>query len=126
MMQTGALIVLARLPEERQGASFSLPSFVVTKTKRAGEQFAEAAELVAEVVSPDDPGRDYVTKRNDYADAGVPEYWIIDRAAQSVLVLRLEDGRYVEHGRFGPGQTATSFRLPGFAVRTDDLLAPGK
>ena len=93
---------------------------------RAGEQFTDAAELVAEVVSPDDPDRDYVTKRVDYSDAGVPEYWIIDRAAASVLVLRLENGQYVEHGCFGSGQTATSHRLPGFAVRADDLLAPGK
>ena len=37
MATTGALIVFSRLPLERAGRSFSLPSGEVTKTKRAGE-----------------------------------------------------------------------------------------
>jgi hypothetical protein len=41
MQQTGAAIVLSRLPEESAGFSLSLPSGVVTKTNRAGEQLAE-------------------------------------------------------------------------------------
>src|SRR5688572_8084243 len=81
---------------------------------RAGEDFTTEAELVMEVVSPDDPDRDYVTKRRDYDEAGVPEYWITDRARRQILVLRLENGQYVEHGTFGPGQRATSHHLPGF------------
>lgn len=91
---------------------------------RAGEEFTEAAEIVAEVVSPDDPDRDYVTKRLDYAAAGVPEYWIIDYAVRQVTVLHLDDatGQYVEHGRFGDGQQATSAHLPGFVVPVDDLF----
>lgn len=94
---------------------------------RAGQDFSSAAELVAEVVSPDDPNRDYVTKRAEYATVGVPEYWIIDPAARQVLVLRLEEtGQYAEHGRFGPGQQATSHRLAGFAVAVDDLLVQGR
>lgn len=93
---------------------------------RAGEDFTAEAELVMGVVSPDDPDRDYVTKRRDYAEAGVPEYWIIDRAQRQVMVLRLENGQYVEHGRFGAGQTAASHRLPGFTVVVDDVLARGR
>jgi Uma2 family endonuclease len=92
---------------------------------RAGEEFTEAAELVMEVVSPDDPDRDYITKRRDYAETGVPEYWIIDRAQRQVMVLRLESGQYVEQGRFGPGQLAASHCLPGFTVAVDDLLSQG-
>ena len=93
---------------------------------RAEEEFTPAAELVIEVVSPDDPDRDYVTKRSDYAAAGVPEYWIVDAAARQVLVLRLENGAYTEHGRFGPGQRATSHRLPGFAVAVEDVFSQGR
>ena len=93
---------------------------------RSGNIFTEAAELVMEVVSPDDPKRDYVSKRADYAAAGVPEYWVVDAAARQVLVLRLEAGAYVEHGKFGPGQRATSARLPGFGVSVDEVLAQGR
>jgi len=93
---------------------------------KSGEEFTNEAELVVEVVSPDDPDRDYVTKRREYAEAGVPEYWIVDLAERLVQVLRLENGRYVEHGRFGAGQRATSHRLAGFAVAVDDVFAQGR
>src|SRR6185503_7288146 len=63
--------------------------------ERAAEDFTAAAELVVEVVSPDDPDRDYVRKREDYARAGVPEYWIIDPQQRRITVLRLENGAYV-------------------------------
>jgi Uma2 family endonuclease len=90
---------------------------------RAGDMFAESAELVMEVVSPDAEERDYVKKRRDYADLGIPEYWIVDRIEQQIVVLRLENGDYVEHGRFGPGRQATSYHLTGFVLNTDDVLA---
>lgn len=92
----------------------------------AGEDFCEAAELVMEVVSANDPDRDYVTKRAEYAAAGVREYWIIDAPASQVTVLRLENGEYAEHGRFGPGQQAISAILPGFAADVDNVLAQGR
>jgi Uma2 family endonuclease len=36
------------------------------------------ADLVVEIVSPDDVERDIVIKRADYAEAGIPEYWIVN------------------------------------------------
>ena len=86
------------------------------------------ADLVMEVVSPDpkDRLRDYEEKQIDYAQGGVPEYWIVDPAAQAVVVLRLDAGRYVEHGRFAPGETATSWRLNGFAIDVTELFSVTK
>lgn len=40
---------------------------------RAGEVL-----VVVEVVSPGSHRTDYVTKRSEYADAGIPHYWIVD------------------------------------------------
>ncbi|NJM92154.1 MAG: Uma2 family endonuclease [Rhodospirillaceae bacterium] len=34
--------------------------------------------LVVEIVSPSSKRTDHVHKRNDYADAGIPNYWIVD------------------------------------------------
>ncbi|MFI7680856.1 Uma2 family endonuclease [Actinophytocola sp. NPDC049390] len=34
--------------------------------------------LAVEIVSPSSKRMDHVHKRNDYADAGIPNYWIID------------------------------------------------
>ena len=90
---------------------------------RAGEAFTRAAELVAEVVSRDDPERDYVTKRREYAAAGIPEYWILDPAARQILVLGLDGNQYMERGKYGPGERASSHHLPGFGVAVDDMLA---
>ncbi len=74
------------------------------------------ADLVLEIISLDNPERDLVDKRFDYAEAGIPEYWIVNPEAQSVAVLRLAGDTYTEHGTFGRGQHATSPLLPGLAV----------
>jgi Uma2 family endonuclease len=73
-----------------------------------------------EVVSPDDPERDLVLKRDDHARAGIPEYWIVDPSVCSVTVLVLEHDRYREQERRGGGE-AGSVLLPGFSVNVDDL-----
>jgi Uma2 family endonuclease len=93
---------------------------------RTGEEHADIAELVMEVISADDPDRDYVTKRRDYAQAGIPEYWIVDPVLRRISVLRLEAGQYIEHGVFMAGQVATSHRMPGFAVAVNDILSPAQ
>lgn len=89
---------------------------------RRQDRFWTGADLVAEVVSPDDPERDRTAKRSEYAAAGIPEYWIVDPPAASVTVLRLADGAYVEHGRFRRGQTARSALLDGFQADVSAIL----
>jgi Uma2 family endonuclease len=74
------------------------------------------ADLVVEIVSPDDPDRDTKVKRADYAEAGIPEYWIIDPEDEAIIVLRLEGDSYKEHGIFHRDETATSALLNGFAM----------
>src|SRR5215212_6946120 len=40
-------------------------------------QYWENIDPVMEVVSPNDPSRDYEKKRKDYAQVGIAEYWIV-------------------------------------------------
>ena len=56
------------------------------------------ADLVAEVVSPDDPERDTVEKVADYAEAHVSEYWIVNPEVGSITVLTLQGDTYATHG----------------------------
>ena len=90
--------------------------------RRKGRRYWQWADLVMEVISPDDPERDTKTKRADYAEAGVPEYWIVNPEDETITVLRLAGAGYVEHGVFQRGDTATSALLPGFAVAVNDVL----
>lgn len=93
--------------------------------ERIKEEFWEGADLVMEVVSSDDRRRDLDTKRREYAQAHIPEYWIVDPQQSTITVLRLDgDDRYAVHGEFAAGTQATSLLLPGFSVDVRAAFAP--
>jgi Uma2 family endonuclease len=71
---------------------------------------------VPHVVSPDDPERDTVEKVADYAEASIPEYWIVDPEAETVTVLALQGAAYATHGVFRRGDVATSVLLSDFTA----------
>lgn len=53
------------------------------------------ADLVVEVISPDDPDRDRVDKFGEYERGGVREYWILDPEQKSAkFYVRSVDGRF--------------------------------
>ena len=58
--------------------------------------------LVIEVVSPGElqRNRDFIAKRSQYQDCGIPEYWIIDPETKTILILELLDKTYTEIGNF--------------------------
>jgi Uma2 family endonuclease len=86
------------------------------------EECWNGADLVVEVVSPSNPDHDLETKRAEYARAGIPEYWIVNPQNETIIVLRLENDRYVEYGAFKRGDTAVSALVEGFAVSVDATL----
>ena len=89
---------------------------------RSGNRFWTGADVVVEVVSPDRPERDLVHKRDDYAEAGIPEYWIVDPEMETVTVLKLEDGGYVESGVYDRHARARSLVLPDFGLAVGDVF----
>ncbi len=93
-------------------------------SKRRGEQYWIAADLVMEVISPNDRNRDLVKKRHEYAQAGIPEYWLVDPEYRTITVLSLEEQHYVVHGEFKLGEQATSRLLEGFTVDLTALFTP--
>ena len=66
--------------------------------------------LVVEVVSPGElqRNRDYIAKRSQYQDCGIPEYWIVDPNEQIVLVLELTGKDYTEIGSFSGNEQILS------------------
>ncbi len=121
-------VVFAPLRVRVGRGKFREPDIVFMRQEHAdriGEEFWEGADLVMEVVSeaPDDRRRDLETKRTDYARAGIPEYWIVDPVEGKITVLRLAGRRYVVHGEFGKGETASSHLLPGFTADVTAALS---
>ena len=122
----GGIALLAPLRVQLADRKFREPDLLALLDRhdpRRAPRYWLGADLVLEVVSPDDPARDLVTKRREYAEAGIPEYWIVDPRDRTVTVLVLAGDRYAEHGAFAAGAVATSALLPGFAVVVDEVFA---
>ena len=115
----GGVVMVAALRMRIRPAKFREPDLLLLRDcddPRGQNRYWMGADLVVEIVSPDNPGRDLVEKRIDYAEAGIPEYWIADPRDETITVLALREDTYVEHGVFVRGDTATSPLLEGFAV----------
>jgi Uma2 family endonuclease len=78
--------------------------------------------LVVEVVSEDDEERDTVTKREEYARAGIERYWIVDPQRRTVLTLVLRGAAYEVAGEFSRNEDLTSALFPGLALQLTRLF----
>ena len=78
-------------------------------------------DIVIEILSSD-RNRDLVRKRQLYAEAGVPEYWIFDSQNDTVTPLELQGGQYVERGILTSDDTLTTPLLPELDIPLADLF----
>ncbi|MDE0076776.1 MAG: Uma2 family endonuclease [Caldilineaceae bacterium] len=123
------VVMFAPLRIQLGQGKFREPDLVfmaVEHADRLGEQFWRGADLVMEIVSPDDPERDKVTKRREYAQAGIPEYWIVGPTEASITVLTLRGQEYALHGKFAAGEVASSLLLEGFKVDVGDVFSEAR
>lgn len=88
----------------------------------------DGADLAVEIVSPGEEARecDLEVKREEYARAGIEEYWIVDPEPQVVTVLALEAESYRVQGEFTEEQTAESVLLQGFTLDVSALFSVGQ
>ena len=89
---------------------------------RRQNRFCLGADLALEVVSEDKPERDLVDKRGDYAEGGVPEYWIANPQTETITVLRLSGQDYEEAGIYRRSESAASVLLAGFSVQVSAVF----
>jgi len=123
--QLGGKVRFAPLRLQVQAGRFREPDILLVRDAsdpRRQNRYWLGADLVVEIVSPDDPERDTVTKRSDYAEAGVLEYWIVNPLDATITVLQLAEAAYNEYGIFKRGETARSAFLDGLSVVVDDVL----
>jgi Uma2 family endonuclease len=102
----------------REPDLFVLPPEEVPKAK--GMPLSVRPALVIEVMSPSTRAIDLVEKAEDYALAGIPEYWAVDPEHKELVVHRLEGARYraerVKEGK------VRSISLPGFWLDVEWLF----
>jgi Uma2 family endonuclease len=87
-----------------------------------GNRVLGVPTLVVEIVSEEDEERDTVTKRSEYARAGIQHYWIADPQRRTVLTLLLRGVRYEVVGEFSGNDLLTSELFPGLEVPLSRLF----
>lgn len=93
-----------------------VPDIAVVESAAADENpvavDADALWLVVEIVSPGNGRMDRKVKPGLYAEAGIPHFWRLElEPAPSLVVMRLDGGRYVERTTALPG-TVTTLATP--------------
>lgn len=121
----GGIVLFSPLRVRIRSRKFREPDLVVLRNKndpRQHKRYWMGVDLAVEVVSADDPERDTKVKRRDYAEAGIPEYWIVNPLDETITVLVLDGASYSEHGIFARGDQATSHLLSGFSIGVDEVF----
>jgi Uma2 family endonuclease len=100
------------------------------KRRATISQDMPAPRMVLEVVSPGDEKsdnyrRDYQEKLYQYADRGIPEYWIIDPDREWIMVGCLIQGEY-QFNTFRGDDTIVSPTFPEFILTTAEVLEAGR
>lgn len=103
-------------------------SLYLRGTSRSGARDAVQAlppDVVVEVISatPADARRDRIVKPDDYAEAGVGSYWLVDPELRSLEIWELDPGGRHIRAVSATGGSAETERLPGLRLDLDALWA---
>jgi Uma2 family endonuclease len=123
-------VFVAPLPVRLWPFKYREPDVVFVRPERIKNVKGQpdGADLVMEIVSEgaENRQRDLKTKPNDYARAGIAEYWVVDPEEHRITVLTLDGQAYRTHGEFGRGTRASSVMFPDFSVEVDAVFAAGE
>jgi len=121
----GGITLFSPLRVRIRPRKFREPDLVVLRDAndpRQQQRYWLGVDVAVEVVSDDDPERDTKVKRADYAEAEVPEYWIVNPLDDTITVLTLAGDAYNEHGVFRRGEHASSKLLDGFSIEVSNVF----
>ncbi|MBA3748991.1 MAG: Uma2 family endonuclease [Solirubrobacterales bacterium] len=84
-------------------------------------------DIAVEIRSPSTWRYDIGPKKARYEQHGLPELWLVDTAADEVIIYRRSHSKaatFDVSGELARGETLTSPLLPGFALTLDALFGP--
>ena len=103
----------------------AVPDLVYVRAGREhlvrGQVVSGAPDLVVEVLSQD-RAKDLIRNREWYAEAGIPEYWILDPVNDTLTVLELAGGQYIERSALGRNDTLATPAIPGLSISLNELF----
>jgi Uma2 family endonuclease len=137
------LVELVGIPAKNQGLAYPYfapigvmmpgcdpvqPDFVVVLASNASiirdRRIFGVPDLIVEILSPSNRAYDGSTKLDAYAHAGLPEYAIVDPAARTLTLYRLDEhGRYSTSRVFGAEETVSFDCLPTLTFQVGQLFA---
>ena len=106
-----------------------IPDLVFVSNERlrtivAKQRFYGPPDLVIEILSPGatNRSRDLKLKREVYGKFGVPEYWVVDIWARSVMVFRLTNNTLEQVATLRQDDPLESPMLPGLSLKLSDIF----
>jgi Uma2 family endonuclease len=82
-----------------------------------------APDLIVEILSPGNSGREMKEKYDLYESAGVQEYWVVQPSEPFIIRYNLDTtGTYIGSRFYTEGDTITSKVLVGFEVELDQIF----
>lgn len=90
---------------------------------RIGEMVSGPPDLVMEILSPGTRQTDRQEKYEEYAQAGIVEYWMVDPEEETIEVFVLAEGAYRLLVKAAAGEKAWSALLAGFEVLAEEVFA---
>ena len=121
----GGRTLVAPVPVQLWSGKMREPDVVVFKIEhldRIGEQFAGVPDLVIEVLSPSARSIDLGDKMDEYARAGIAEYWIVEIDAKNVSVYVLREGSYQLANRYRDGEVVRSVTIAGLSLPVNEIF----
>lgn len=103
-----------------KGQNF-IPDVMVYASTDESVRLTATPILVIEVLSQN-RADDLVVKTTRYAAAGLPHYWIVDRAAGELLVHRLHDGVYEQVQVVSSDRAEVNLDIAAVQVKMAELL----
>jgi Uma2 family endonuclease len=116
-------VVRPQLPYAASDDSEPEPDLAIVPRQAFGDPHPDRALLVIEVADSS-LRKDRDIKRDIYAEAGVPEYWIVDVAGRAVEVHTTpRDGAFRSVVRIGLDGEIVPTQLPGVSIRVAAILS---
>ncbi len=86
-------------------------------------RFWEPTDLIIEVLSPGTAETDRVTKMDEYAQAAIPEYWIVVPQNQPIEIYKLLDTTYRQIATYTNTDQIQTPLLPGFSLHVAEIFS---